>query len=968
MYQTSPLLSYSIVRNMNKLYTQTSVEFKHVTKEAPCIHCGKPDWCYTLSDSLTCCKRQNQFPPADGWKQSKKADDEGDYYLYLKKSKAKPIKTTYYEYPDLKGNKFVRVVRLDYEYHPKKIWQQHWNGKEWLNGLNNINKLKINIYKYKEVLEAHTRGCSIFVVEGEKIVDKLAEIGITATCVIGGSGKNNWSEHHTKLLKGMSLVLCPDRDEPGVNFMLGIAENFPDCQWVYAPPSDFYWDWSNLPQSGGSDLADWLESEDLRKEDVITKITDKSPNLFLTGKKEPAEVSNSHVFEAVESYTQQALETLYSGKEYIAIHDQLYEFNGTHYEQLSERAEQRRIRDWANSTPQETARGQWRYTLAKPARIREIWDWVLFSFAVDPEQVNPPGINCLNGVIQIEWKGRKPVVKFKEHNPDHYYTYVSQINYDPEADETDCDRLLTALETPQRVIFLRTMAASLDLQRIRQFNSSGVKALLCQGTGSNGKDAIRAAVRVLFGDGMTSASLTDFKIYDEGRKFGLAKLEHSRINWASENSGFVKLDAIQVLKECITGEPIDIERKGQQDYSFDPKGVYLFNINEAPLIDGGLQAIKRRYAVLDFNKTFCQNADSRLGQIEADPRFRYDPDFLNNQVCPALLNMVLRELANLAAEGIDYEAAEGSLVKIQEESNHLWAFCNEIGLRESPGDRIYIKDLYDRLTDWYIETGTLELVEQGERTKRIWNDQARKSDKNITAINQLYKRLQALFPKIEKKRSTEYDDRGRKGQRYISGIAVIGDAIGDAETLINQRGDVGDAKTSTLKQIMMKSETLTETQALQVLSFMEKLKSDAKTHNGVDNFASPTSPSHYTDVSASPTASPTASPNQKSDAKNDFQINHTVEVNLSVPMTQGVALDNVTTGGENHLSINKQNPISEIEYVKLKDGRILTSIDRDGLYLWGRESGFKKRHKVPVDHVAEFHYKKAEETEPVPQN
>ena len=62
---------------------------------------------------------------------------------------------------------------------------------------------------------------------------------------------------------------------------------------------------------------------------------------------------------------------------------------------------------------------------------------------------------------------------------------------------------------------------------------------------------------------MTGKSLSDFKAYDMGCKFTLAGIEGSLCNWASENTAKVDLDGIQSLKQVITGDPIDIERKGR---------------------------------------------------------------------------------------------------------------------------------------------------------------------------------------------------------------------------------------------------------------------------------------------------------------------------------------------------------------------------------------------------------------------
>ena len=138
-------------------------------------------------------------------------------------------------------------------------------------------------------------------------------------------------------------------------------------------------------------------------------------------------------------------------------------------------------------------------------------------------------------------------------------------------------------------------------------------------------------------------------------------MSNSRVNWASENANFAFLDKIQSLKAFITGDPLDIEHKGKDHYEFTPVGVGLFNVNDTPNLQGSLEAILSRYGVLTFNKTFKIGADPSQGEIEADPRFKYDPNFLQSEVLPAFLNYVLDALTRLMAEGIDYRSTEKSL-------------------------------------------------------------------------------------------------------------------------------------------------------------------------------------------------------------------------------------------------------------------------------------------------------------------
>ena len=55
----------------------------------------------------------------------------------------------------------------------------------------------------------------MFYPRGEKDVDNLVQLGLTATTNPMGAGK--WQESYSEILKGANVVILPDNDEPGRN-------------------------------------------------------------------------------------------------------------------------------------------------------------------------------------------------------------------------------------------------------------------------------------------------------------------------------------------------------------------------------------------------------------------------------------------------------------------------------------------------------------------------------------------------------------------------------------------------------------------------------------------------------------------------------------------------------------------------------------------------------------------------------
>ena len=754
--------------NSNDKHSASKAGLIRVSKEAPCLHCGKPDWCYLIGN-LSVCNRDQQ--PATGWETTSKTDEDG-HYFYAPVQEKKPLRapaTTYYYYPDRDGLPLLRVRRKDFgDGRKKDIKQEHWDKdrNEWVMGAGKVPRANVPIYRYAEIQKVIANGQHIFIVDGESCADALWDLGLAATTSLGGAGK--WRITDTSDLQGAKVVvICPDRDEPGIKDAAKISEQFPQAQWLYCYPDSGAWD--NLPESQGLDVKDWLQSGKIDAQTILNSLLSfprtRKNVVYLSS----SSSSNDYIPDTAptpeQSYVQKAREALYSGNHWVAIAGQLLEFTGTYYEVRPEATEKRRILDWL-STYSEFVKGKYRCTRANPASVNEVYAYMLLAVAVDIKEINPPGLNCSNGVLRINSDGSHT---FTPSNPDEIFTSVG-CEYNPEADLQYGDRLLECLEPDQREIVLRTLAASLCLPLVR-LKMSRVKGLLCHGDGSNGKDALRMALVAVLGRGVTGKTLKDFQIYDTGRKFPLAGLEHSRVNWSSENSDATKLDKLQSYKQFVTGDELTIEHKGQGEYPYKPEAIAVANCNVLPSISSDAEAIRSRYCIVSFKKTYVVGADASRGELEADPRFKEDPDFILKKIAPALLNRMLERIPLILKEGIDYRSSHSALRDAQEKSNHLWQFMRDRSYEAGKGERVYAKDAWNDLQDWYIETGTLELeYDRDGKEKRVWNELPGR-DTPVKAINQLFARLSELVPNLEKHR---HNERGFEAERTRGDFYYIG--------------------------------------------------------------------------------------------------------------------------------------------------------------------------------------------------
>lgn len=613
----------------------------------------------------------------------------------------------------------------------------------------------------------------LLAVEGEKVVEVVRE---NLQLVVITWQSSNWTE--TELVKGLELlkqgkagglIYVRDHDQTGIHKAQAIWEAAAKVQLpcILIEPTQI---WAEMPDQG--DLADWIDwalnQQQMKPQDLVSKIEIEieiaQETRLLSPDIPTIEVIDEKNLKDL-NWLQIAFDKLFGGQYWITVLGVMHCWNGRYYEAIDDVILTRKIAQHLDEFEVSTSKGAKTFItfpFAKPSCVRQVLLWAKQQTGVTVKQINPSGVNLKNGILQITWKPTSPGQTqslvyspswcLVEHNPQYYYTYCSEAVYQPEADLSECDRLLAALEPPQQDIFLKLIGASLDLAKVRQYHGRNIRAILAQGTGSNGKDAFREVVKQLFGSkGITSCTLSDFQQYDAGRKFPLYPLgTNPKINWSSENTKYANIDSIQSLKQAITGDPLSIERKGKDETEIDPACILIFNINEPPKMTASLEAIKSRYAVLSFNKTFKTNPDPNQGELKADPRFKYSPLFIQQKILPAFLNKVLQGLHSLMLEGIDYSSTELAFAAIQRESDHLIAFCQEVGLDYLPNGLTPISEIWKRLQKWYKENGTLEIITlpDGEQ-KTIWHQQARSEDKTLKGANQVRSRFLELFPQAK---------------------------------------------------------------------------------------------------------------------------------------------------------------------------------------------------------------------------
>lgn len=163
--------------------------------------------------------------------------------LFVEKSNGngKVIDATY-DYRDEAGNLLFQAIR----YTPKGFSQRRPDGAGGF--IYNLQGVPRVLYRLRE-LNAADLAAFVFLVEGEKDVERLRAGGLVATCSPMGAGK--WRDEYAQSLAGRKVVIIPDNDDPGRNHAQAEAQSL---RGVAASVKMLTL--SGLPEKG--DVSDWL--------------------------------------------------------------------------------------------------------------------------------------------------------------------------------------------------------------------------------------------------------------------------------------------------------------------------------------------------------------------------------------------------------------------------------------------------------------------------------------------------------------------------------------------------------------------------------------------------------------------------------------------------------------------------------------------------------------------------------------
>ena len=280
----------------------------------------------------------------------------------------------------------------------------------------------------------------------------------------------------------------------------------------------------------------------------------------------------------------------------------------------------------------------------------------------DNKLLNPNLIAFENGIYDLESDN---MLKF-----DPEILIRNKINYDyyDEAYDELCDKTLNKISCNDKEI--RMLLEELIGYCFFTRNELG-KAFILVGDKANGKSTFLSLLQALLGDN----NISSLDLSELGDRFKTAELFGKLANIGDDiGDEFVANPAL--FKKLVTGDRVNVEKKGQDPFEFNNYSKFIFSANQIPRIKDRTGAVQRRLIIIPFNASFSKD----------------DPDFDPYIKHKLLKKSSLEYLIKLGVDGLKRvlknksftksEKVQKELEEYEKNNNPILLFFDEVDKEE----------------------------------------------------------------------------------------------------------------------------------------------------------------------------------------------------------------------------------------------------------------------------------------------
>jgi len=494
-------------------------------------------------------------------------------------SDRKPQIVAVYDYVDAHGSVRYQSVRMEPGRDGKKktFFQRQPDGAGgWINNLNGIK----GRWPYRlQKIQTSSIEEWIWVVEGEKDVQRLEDYKLLATTSAGGAGK--WPGHHSFCMyfRDRKVVIIADNDPPnnkgrraGLEHAIDVARKLQD----YAASIKLLTEREliGLPGDGG-DISDWLNAG--HTIDELKQIADEAPEWTdRTGQRGSGDKPTDD--ELRDRWLDKSPPMIFGRGDFYRYDKGLWKPVGVY---LIKREVMAILEDAKSEGIEPSS-----------SILSSVVELARARCAVSDDQFDGHSdyLVCGNGTLQISTR------KLLPHSHSLYATTGVNFEYDPEAKAPTWEAYIDWLGEKigiESVGFLQEFAGLCGTTDI-----SYEIAVWLFGQMASGKSTFVEGITNVFVDRYCKLGLRDI----ERSQFALAQLPGKTLAVATEQPGeFIR--SLDVINSIISGEAITYEKKFNDPITITPTAKLLWAMDQLPRIPSASSGIFRRVFIVNFGRS-----------------------------------------------------------------------------------------------------------------------------------------------------------------------------------------------------------------------------------------------------------------------------------------------------------------------------------------------------------------------------
>ena len=451
-----------------------------------------------------------------------------------------------YPYHNVKGEYLYSKLR----YKGKVIRYGRTNGDTFLPGKGEESTL----YRLPEIVKAIRSGRTVYITEGEKDVDTLRRIGLTATTA---GSVSDWKPHYADYFIGADVVLLPDNDEPGRKLMSQINRDL--------APVAFKRRTILTSEAEKGDVTDWIE-EGHSRGDLLRLVSETEPDypawMPLDGKKRKV---NAGLL----------ADTILLRNNIIVVRnpgtnsDIVFWFEDGVYRQKSEAEVIAKVSPYLPAA------------LSNPTVLKNVAAMIRFSaeaHSFDDVNREERFINVQNGLLDIR-SG-----KLQEHSPEIIGTIQLSCKYDENTNAPLWENFIKDIcsdedgAPDQQMIDMLQEWAGMIISPIHGYRLKK-SLILFSPQGNTGKTVFLKVISFLLGiRNIANVSFQELgsSRWATGRAFGKRLL-------AVGDQSAEAIDSSSIFKQLTGGDLVSAEFKGLQGFDYQFTGVVVAACNALPV-------------------------------------------------------------------------------------------------------------------------------------------------------------------------------------------------------------------------------------------------------------------------------------------------------------------------------------------------------------------------------------------------